>query len=175
MYALITDAPICFPHLFLRSLNEIHRSSSTTYALFHPVFIHRILLFLDLDDFPASELVHIIAPIGATFLGQRVAQMRESSKRPHVEPSGIAPIASSIGTTSGEASANPVGAAAVVAIPPTSTSNDFDIRRTLETVMTVQVAHGHILVDVLDELRALRADLAHCRRSPSPPPFDDEL
>ena len=79
MYALITDAPICFPHLFLRSLNEIHRSSSTTYALFHPVFIHRILLFLGLDDFPASELIHIIAPIGATFLRQRAAQMRESS------------------------------------------------------------------------------------------------
>ena len=62
------DAPISFPHLFLRSLNEIHRNSSTAYAFFHPIFIHRILLFLGLDDFPTSEPVHIIAPIGAIFL-----------------------------------------------------------------------------------------------------------
>ena len=59
---------INFPHLFLRSLNEVHRSSAVTYVLIHPIFIHRILLFLGLDDFPASEPVHIIAPIGATFL-----------------------------------------------------------------------------------------------------------
>ena len=68
LYALVTDAPISFPHLFLRFLNEVHRSSSTAYAIFHLVFIHRILLFLGLDDFPTSKLVHIIAPIGATFL-----------------------------------------------------------------------------------------------------------
>ena len=174
MYALVTNAPISFPHLFLRSLNEVHRSSSTAHALFHPVFIHRILLCLGLDDFLASEPVHIIAPIGATFLRQRDAQMRESSKRPRVKPSGTAPPPSSTGTTSGEASADPVGAAVAVVLPP-STSDDFDIRRTLETVMTVQAAHGQILVDMLDELRALRADLTHLRRLPSPPPFDDEF
>ena len=67
LYALVTDAPISFPHLFLHSLNEVHRSSFTAHALFHPIFIHRILLFLGLDDFPTSELVHIISPIGATF------------------------------------------------------------------------------------------------------------
>ena len=39
--------------------------------------------------------------------------------------------------------------------------------------MTVQAAHGKILVDVLMELQALHADLASSRRSP-PPPFDDE-
>ena len=104
LYVLVTDAPICFPHLFLCSLNEVHRSSSTAYALFHPIFIHRILLFFGLNDFPASEPIHIIAPIGATFLRQMAAQMRESSKRPHVEPSGTAPPPSSTGTTSGEAS-----------------------------------------------------------------------
>ena len=82
LYALVMDAPISFPHLFLRSLHEVHRSSSTAHALFHLVFIHRNLLFLGLDDFPASELVHIIALISATFLRQRVAQMRENSKRP---------------------------------------------------------------------------------------------
>ena len=41
--------------------------------------------------------------------------------------------------------------------------------------MTVQAAHGQILVDMLDELRALRADLEHLRQSPLPPPFDDGL
>ena len=38
--------------------------------------------------------------------------------------------------------------------------------------MTIQAAHGQILVDMLDELRALRADLEH-QRSPSSPHFDD--
>ena len=30
LYALVMDAPISFPHLFLHSLNVVHRSSSTT-------------------------------------------------------------------------------------------------------------------------------------------------
>ena len=59
------------------------------------------------------------------------------------------------------------------AVPPPP-SADFDVRRTLETVMTVQVAHGQILVDLLDEMRALRADFARLH-SPSPPPFDGDL
>ena len=67
--------------------------------------------------------------------------MKESSTHPKVESSGTIPPPSFIGTTSGEASANPIGAA-VADVPPPSTSDDFDIRRTLETVMTVQVAHG---------------------------------
>ena len=73
LYALVTDAPISFPYLFIRSLIEVHRSSSTAHALFFPVFIHRILLHLGLKQFPAFEPVHIIAPIGATFLRQRPA------------------------------------------------------------------------------------------------------
>ena len=68
LYALVTDASMTFPTLFIRSLVEVHRSSSTTHGLFFPVFIHQILLHLGLEDFPTSELVHIIAPIGATFL-----------------------------------------------------------------------------------------------------------
>ena len=40
-------------------------------------------------------------------------------------------------------------------------------------VLTVQVAHGQILVDVLDEIRGLRIDLARFQRSSPPPPFDD--
>ena len=154
MYALITDPSISFPHLFLHSLNEVHRNSSTAHTLFHPVFIHRILLFLGLDDFPSSELVHIIAPIGATFLRQRAAQMRESSKRPRVEPSGTASPPSSTSTTTGKAFADPVGAVTTT-VPPPSISDDFAIRHTLKNVMTVQVTYGQILVDMLNKLRAL--------------------
>ena len=62
LYALVTDTPISFPHLFLHSLNEVHRSLSTAHTLFHPIFIHRILLFLGLDDFLASEPVHKLLP-----------------------------------------------------------------------------------------------------------------
>ena len=64
----MSGASISFPYLFLCSLNEVHRSSTVTHALILPIFIHRILLFLGLVDFPAGEPVHVIAPIGATFL-----------------------------------------------------------------------------------------------------------
>ena len=68
LYALVTDAPISFFTFVIRSLVEVHRSSSTTHGLFFPVFIYRIFLHLGLEDFLASEPVHIIAPISATFL-----------------------------------------------------------------------------------------------------------
>ena len=157
---------------------EVHRSSSTTHALFFPVFIHRILLHLGLVKFPVSEPVHIIAPIDATFLRQRAAQMRASSKHPRVEPSGVSPPSPPPSSTCDATAKEPVDPTvdvAVADVPPPSTSNDSDIRRMLETVMTVQAAHGQILVDMLDELRALQADLEHLRRSPLPPPFYDGL
>ena len=68
LYALVTDAPISFPHLFICSLVKVHRSSSFAHALFFLVFIHRILSHLGLEHFLSFEPVHIIAPIGATFL-----------------------------------------------------------------------------------------------------------
>ena len=68
LYAFMSSASISFPHLFLRSLNEVHRSSIIGHALIYPIFIHRILLFLGLADFPASEPVHVVGPLGATFL-----------------------------------------------------------------------------------------------------------
>ena len=71
LYALVTDALMSFPTIFIRSLVEVHRSSSTAHGLFFPVVIHRILLHLGLENFPASEPIHIIAPIGGTFLRQK--------------------------------------------------------------------------------------------------------
>ena len=69
-FALITDAPISFPTLFICSLVEVRRSSTKSHGLFFPIFIHRILLDLGLEDFPASELVHIITPMVPSFLGK---------------------------------------------------------------------------------------------------------
>ena len=68
VYAFMSSAFISFPRLFLRSLNEVHRSSAVGHALTYPIFIHRILLFLGQADFPASEHVHVVGPLGATFL-----------------------------------------------------------------------------------------------------------
>ena len=96
--------------------------------------------------------------------------MRASSKRPRVESSGVAPLLpSSTGDTMAEEFVD-----LATATPLPSTSDDSDIRCMLETVITVQVAHGQILVDMLNELHALRADFEHFRQSPPPPPFDDK-
>ena len=49
LYAFMSGASISFPHLFLHSLNEVHRSSAVGHALIYPIFILRILLFLGLS------------------------------------------------------------------------------------------------------------------------------
>ena len=98
--------------------------------------------------------------------------MKTSSKRPRVESSSSAippPPPSSRDPTAKEF-VDPTAAVD----PPPSTSGDSSIQSMLDTVMTVQVAHGQLLVDVLTELQALRADMASFRRSTPPPPFDDE-
>ena len=160
-----------FPHLFICSLIEVHRSCYTTHALFFLVFIHQILLHLGLVELSTSEPIHIIALIGAIILRQRVAQMRASSKHPRDEPSDVAPPPLSFaGDTMAEESVDPAAAA----VPPPSTLDNSSIRHMLETVMTVQAAHGQLLVDMLDELHALQANLEHLRWPPPPPPFDDE-
>ena len=58
-------------------------------------------------------------------------------------------------------------------VPPPTTLDDSDIRRTLDHVLTVQAAQGQILVDILDVIHGLHADLAWFQRSSPPPPFDD--
>ena len=158
LYAFVSGVSISFPHLFLRSLNEVHRSSAVTHAFIHPIFIHRILLFLGLADFLVGEPVHVIAPIGATFLRQTAAHLRVGLTRPRGASSSVVPSPPpSIGANMAEAS----GAGAADAdVPPPNTSDDSDIRHTLDHVLTIQAAHGQILVNVLDKIHALRAELA---------------
>ena len=145
--------------------------SSDLHALIHPIFIHKILLFLGLADFPAGEPVHVVSPLGATFLRQRAAHLRVGPTRPRSASSGVVPPpTSSIGVDAIEASGT---AAAAADVPPLTTSDDSDIRRMLDHVLTIQATYGQILVDMLDEIHALRAELAQFRRSSPPPPFDD--
>ena len=115
-------------------------------------------MFLSLDDFSTGEPVHIIASIGATFLRQRAAHLRVGPTRPRSASSGVVPPpTSSTGVDTIEAS----GIAVVAAdVPPLTTSDDSDIRRMLDHVSTIQAAYGQILVDVLDEICGLRAELA---------------
>ena len=136
LYVFASGASISFPHLFLRSLNEVHRSSAVGHALIHPIFIHRILLYLGLNGFPSGEPVHMIAPIGATFLRQRAAQLRVAPPRTRgTSSSSVPPPPSSTGT----AAAEPSGAAADAdaAVPPPTASDDSNICRTLDHVLTV--------------------------------------
>ena len=150
LYAFMSSASISFPHLFFRSLNEVHRSSAIGHALLYPIFIHRILLFLGLADFPSSKHVHVIGPLGATFLRQRAAHLKaDPSVSCGASSSRVPPPPSSTGA------AETSSAAAATDVPPPTTSDDPDIQRTLDHVLTVQAAQGQVLVDILDEIRGL--------------------
>ena len=137
----------------------LFRSSyAVGHALIHPIFIHRILLFLGLVDFPSGEPIHVVAPIDATFLRQRAAHLRVDPSHPRGASSGVVPPPSS--STGADAAETSGAAAANTDVPPPTTSNDSDIRCTLDHILIVQAAHGQILVDVLDEIRGLHAKLA---------------
>ena len=90
LYALVIDSSICFPSLFIETIVEVRRSKYKRHGLFFPVFIHGVLKYLRLQNFPSQELVHILVPIEAKFLKQRNAQKNfvkpsvGSSKRPRV-------------------------------------------------------------------------------------------
>ena len=98
--------------------------------------------------------------------------MKASSKRAKVE--------SSTGNafrppTFGDPTAKEYVDLTVAVDPPPSSSSDSSLRSMLDTVMIVQAAHGQILLDMLTEFQALRADLASARVStPLAPPFDDD-
>ena len=126
-------------------------------------------MFLGLADFPTSEPIHVVGPLSATFLRQRAAHLRaDPSISRGASSSSVSPPSSSTGA------AKTSGVAAVATdVPPLTTSDDSDIRCTLDHVLTIQVAQGLILVDILDEIRGLGAYLSRFRSSSSPPPFDD--
>ena len=127
LYAFMFGASISFPHLFLCSLNEVHRSFAIGHALIHPIFIHRILLFLGLADFPSDELVHVVTSLGATFLRQRVAHLRIDPSGPRgASSSDVPPPPPSTGAAVVETSGAGAGAAATD-VPPLTTSDDSDI------------------------------------------------
>ena len=109
--------------------------------------------------------VHIIAPIGATFLRQRVAQWKANSKCLRVE--------SSIGDASrGPPSGDPPAEEYVdptIAMEPKPPTSNTTTRSMSETVLTVQFAHGQLLLDLIYEVATLWADLA-ASRDASPPP-----
>ena len=151
LYTLITNAPISFSTLFICSFVKVHRSSAKSHGLLFPVFVHRILLDLGLEDFLALEPVHIIAPINATFLRQRATQLKASSKRPRVKSStGDASKGPPSGDPPAEEYVDPT--AAVDPAPPTSTAST---RSMLKIMLTIQFAHGQLLLDLKHEVAAL--------------------
>ena len=89
-------------------------------------------MFLGLADFPASEPVHVVGPLGTTFLQQRAAHLRaDPSVSRGASSSGVSPLPSSTGA------AKTFSAAATTDVPPPTTSDDSDIRRMLDHVLTV--------------------------------------
>ena len=71
--------------------------------------------------------------------------MRASSKRPRVE--SFLDVASPLPPSSSDPTADAYVDLTVAADPPPSTSDDSSIRRMLDIVMTVQAAHGQLLLD----------------------------
>ena len=125
LYAFMSGASFSFPHLFFHSLNEVYRSSAIGHALIHPIFIHKILLFLGLADFPAGEPVHVVGPLGATFLRQRAAHLRVDPSSPRGASSGVVPpppfsTGADVAETFGSADTD-------VDVPSSIASDDSDI------------------------------------------------
>ena len=77
--------------------------------------------------------------------------MRVSFKRPRVE-SSLSVTPHSPPSSSDPTAKEFVGPTAAAAAPPPSTLDDSSIRHMLDTVITVQAAHGQLLVDVLTKL-----------------------
>ena len=89
-------------------------------------------MFLGLADFPSSEPILVVGPLGATFLRQRAAHLRaDPSVSRGASSSSVPPPPSSTGA------AETSGAAAATDVPPPTTSDDSDIRRTLDHVLTI--------------------------------------
>ena len=75
-----------------------------------------------------TTITHCFQDFSHSFL-QRVSQIRDSSKCPRVESFFGAPPPPPIGDPAADASVDPT--------PPSSTSDDSNIHRMLETIMTI--------------------------------------
>ena len=64
--------------MFIQSIVDVYRSKSKGQRLFFPLFIFRILRYLEMSEFPSLELVHIMSPIGTTYLRQRQTWMKSA-------------------------------------------------------------------------------------------------
>ena len=97
--------------------------------------------------------------------------MKASFKRPRVKSSiGATSQPPSSGDSTTEEFVNPTA----IVDPPSSSSSNASLRSMLDTIITVQVAHGQIFLDGLAKLQALRVNLASARWSPPPPLIYDE-
>ena len=123
-------------------------------------------------------MIHIIAPIGATFLKQRNVQKENvgpsvgSSKRPrvqsttgdiHAEESPVDPTAVVVDDSDDGVHADSI--AAEPTVPP-----PLSLRAMMETFMTAQAAHGQLLDGLIAEIAALRVDFSEYRSAFPPPP-----
>ena len=91
-------------------------------------------MFLGLAEFPTGEPVHVVGPLGATFLRQRATHLRVDPSVSRGASSSSVPPPPSF---TGAAETSDVAAATAADVPPPTTSDDSDIRRTLDHVLTV--------------------------------------
>lgn len=115
------------------------------HRLFFLLFIYRFLNYLELENFPLLELVHITSPIGATFLRQWYAQRKPielsvgTSKRPRVDVAAI-----------GEMPAEEIHIDHIAAMDPNIADVEpivplpLSLHAMMETFMTTQVAHEQL-------------------------------
>ena len=166
LYALITDGSICFPSLFIQIIVEVHRSKSRKQSLYFLAFILRLLNFLELENFPSLELIHITTPIVATSLRQRSAQKKTvepsvgSSKRPQIESTAGDMLAEEIPfdptAAVAEDNVDEVDVDIVDAEP--IVPHSIFLCAMMETFMMTQAAIGQLLDELITEVAALRAD-----------------
>ena len=163
---------MCFPFLFIQTIVDISRSKSKGQKRFLPMYIYGILRFLGLFEFPPLELIHITAPIGATFLRQRQTQIKSvipstgTSKRSRGEASTTAPASGVI-----TAAVDPFGGAEDVdpmVTPPLSLCG------MMQSFMTTQAAHGQLFDELLMEVAFLRVDFVEYRSAFPPPPSSED-
>ena len=127
--------------MFIQIIVDIYRSKSKDQKLFFPLFIFQILRFLELLEFPSLELVHIMSPIGTTYLRQRQVQVRsaEPSTRTSKRPQGDDFTTSGIMPTVDETYVGPT-----TAMDPTGHAEDVDpsvapplsLRAMMQSIMT---------------------------------------